>query len=384
MKIGLFGFTFAHENMGCQALTCSLIEILKMVCHEPLEIVSFHDELTLGVIPDLFPDIRFSKCRVSVKDPKLKFLKEVKTCDIIFDVTYGDGFSDIYFTKSIYKNALVKIMCEKTKVPFVLMPQTYGPFKHKTLEILAGRAIHGATVAYARDSISAQYAKKLSKRKVGAVTDMAFFLPYSSTSKHLGNKAGINISGLLWKGGFHGKTNQFGMKTDYVVYCKKIIEYLLSKNFEVHLIPHVTKSGNPRRVIPDADYPVCKELHEMYPSTVLAPNFNTPYEAKNYISEMDIFVGSRMHATIGAFSSGVITIPFAYSRKFKGLFENFGYSYFVDGTMTDTEKSIDSTIKLIEEREILREAQNSSLNKISVLKEEFVNELLAIINRACK
>ena len=29
MKIGLFGFTFAHENMGCQALTCAFLGILR-------------------------------------------------------------------------------------------------------------------------------------------------------------------------------------------------------------------------------------------------------------------------------------------------------------------------------------------------------------------
>ena len=32
-----------------------------------------------------------------------------------------------------------------------------------------------------------------------------------------------------------------------------------------------------------------------------------------------------MHATIGAISSGVATIPFSYSRKFEGLFGNLEY-----------------------------------------------------------
>ncbi|MBR5658497.1 MAG: polysaccharide pyruvyl transferase family protein [Lachnospiraceae bacterium] len=382
MRIGLFGFTFAHENMGCQALTCSFLELVRQVYDGELEVVSFHNESSLGSIPELFPDITFSKCRVKLKDPKLAFLKEVKKCDIVFDVTYGDGFSDIYFTKSTYKNTITKILCEKTKVPFVLMPQTYGPFKHKMLEKLAGKAIRWATVAYARDEISARYAEKLSRRSVQSVTDMAFFLPYDQTLPHFEKSIGLNVSGLLWKGGLYQESDQFGMKTDYHTYCRELIRHCHDLGYEVHLIPHVTQSGNEGRVIPDPDYPACQALHEEFPYTVLAPNFATPYEAKNYISRLDLFVGSRMHATIGAFSSGVVTIPFAYSRKFKGLFTNFGYPYFVDGTKTDTQESLRRTFRLIDRKDKLKETQQKSLIRISELKEEFLSEIATYIFKA--
>jgi len=379
MRIGLFGFTFAHENMGCQALTYSFLKLVRQVYDGDLEVVSFHNESSLGSVPEDFSDITFRKCHVKLKDPKLSFLKEVKKCDIVFDVTYGDGFSDIYFTKSTFKNTITKLLCEKTKVPFVLLPQTYGPFKHRSLELLAGRAIHGATVAYARDEISARYAEKISRRSVRSVTDMAFFLPYDRSLSHFENSIGLNVSGLLWKGGLYQESDQFGMKTDYRVYCRKLIKHCLELGYEVHLVPHVTKSGNEGRVIPDPDYPACMELHEEFPDTVLAPNFATPYEAKSYISRLDLFVGSRMHATIGAFSSGVVTIPFAYSRKFKGLFTNFGYPYFVDGTKTDTEESLRRTFRLIDRKDKLRETQQKALVKISDMKNEFLTEIATYI-----
>ena len=37
-----------------------------------------------------------------------------------------------------------------------------------------------------------------------------------------------------------------------------------------------------------------------------------------------------MHATIGALSSGVPTIPLAYSRKFSGVFGTIQYPYTID------------------------------------------------------
>lgn len=37
-----------------------------------------------------------------------------------------------------------------------------------------------------------------------------------------------------------------------------------------------------------------------------------------------------MHATIGAVSCGVPTLPLAYSRKFKGVYNSIQYSYTLD------------------------------------------------------
>ena len=39
-------------------------------------------------------------------------------------------------------------------------------------------------------------------------------------------------------------------------------------------------------------------LKEEFPCAVLAPDFKNPIEAKSYISNMDVFIGARMHSTI--------------------------------------------------------------------------------------
>ena len=60
MKIGLFGFTFAHENMGCQALTCAFLGILSRLFPEKrIRVIDFHEENSLGLIPGIFPDFEF-------------------------------------------------------------------------------------------------------------------------------------------------------------------------------------------------------------------------------------------------------------------------------------------------------------------------------------
>ena len=55
-----------------------------------------------------------------------------------------------------------------------------------------------------------------------------------------------------------------------------------------------------------------------------------------------------MHSTIGAFSSGVATIPFAYSKKFEGVFGNYNYSYMIDGMHMETDEAVEKTIEYMD------------------------------------
>ena len=81
-------------------------------------------------------------------------------------------------------------------------------------------------------------------------------------------------------------------------------------------------------------------MKKLFPLATLMDLFETPVEAKSFISRLEVFIGARMHATIAAFSSGVPVIPVAYSRKFKGLFENCQYDIGVDLTKMDLNDSV--------------------------------------------
>lgn len=382
MRIGLFGFTFGHENMGCQALTCSFLNLLnKYIDQDDIQIISFHEEKDLGEIPSLFPRFEFSKYNISLKKKHKEVYDIIKSCDYIFDETYGDGFSDIYFSKSVYRNTLIKIATSYISSNYILTPQTYGPFKDKVLERLAGIVIKNAKSVYSRDELSTQYAMKLSKRNIITVTDLAFSLPFNCSLSETNKKRfGINVSGLLWNGGFNGANNQFGLSADYHKYICRLIEYGISNKFEVHLIPHVTISSDPHRIIQDSDIPACRELYIKYPECVLAPEFTTPYAAKNYIASMDVFIGARMHATIAAFSSGVLTIPLAYSRKFKGLFDSLNYSYILDATEESTEEMLEHTISLLSNEIGLKNAQNKALEKVKDDLELFEKDIYNLLH----
>lgn len=386
MKIGLMGFSFSHENKGCEALTYSILGILsKCVNEKKIEIVNFSSYQNFGEVPNSFPEFNYQYCPLKLKDKKLRFLKAVNECDFIFDETFGDGFADIYFSKPVYRDTLLKSIIGRSHTKYIMTPQTYGPFKDKKLERFAGNAIKKADFVFARDQISGDYAEQISKRKVITVTDLAFALPYdivNTTNRK--NDFGINVSGLLWKGGFN-KKNQFGLTITYKKYCQDLIEYLLKEtDYNIHLIPHVTICNDKNKNIPDSDSEACIELKKLFDKedrVILAPDFINPIDAKNYIAKMKFFLGARMHSTIAAFSTGVITIPLSYSRKFQGLYNNLEYPYVLDACKMNQNEILKITIDWIKHYHLLDTAREKSMIHINSKLEKFQADLYTIVNQ---
>jgi polysaccharide pyruvyl transferase WcaK-like protein len=167
---------------------------------------------------------------------------------------------------------------------------------------------------------------------------------------------------------------------DYPQLVRAILLYFTGQqNCEVHLISHVhhlTNHINTGALSPDNDYPISQLLTEEFPQAILAPRFDTPSSAKSYIAAMDFFCGSRMHACIAAFSSGVPVVPIAYSRKFTGLFQSLGYQHIADCRKETSRQILNKVIKGFEEREMLR-----TLIEVSILK---ANEKLTLYEALLK
>ena len=86
-----------------------------------------------------------------------------------------------------------------------------------------------------------------------------------------------------------------------------------------------------------------------------------------------------MHATIGAYSSGVPTIPFAYSRKFEGVFSDLDYEYVVDGMKLTTDEAMEKTLQFINNSETLKKSIVAKNEHISSELELYVSKLRDLI-----
>lgn len=357
--IGLLGLAFGSTNKGCEALGYGFLNVLQTIAEndntgfdvhifEKCDIQKIllngnYDCLDLQSIP--IPGVGTV--------PHIKeHIRNFRKCDIIFDFTAGDSFSDIYGMKRFVLRSTIKILAEQSGNPFVLGSQTYGPYKSTVAKMVARRIIKKATAVYARDQMSCDRVKALTKREADLTVDVAFAMQYTPTVIESNKvKVGFNPSGLLWNGGYT-LSNQFGLTVDYQKYCRKVISAMLSSGgYEIYLVPHVI-SNNYSEI--DNDSVACRELKIEFPALIEAPAFDTPVEVKSYISGMDVFTGARMHATIAAFTTGVPVIPFSYSPKFEGLFTSLGYDHVISATKVTTEDAINDTLKMVRDKDDLK------------------------------
>ena len=354
--VGLFGVSLCSINYGVTALGISQIHMLETIAREndlDLEYWIFSDEEQekVHLLKDYLPLEKIQAKYIIRIKTGIKGLKrmqdDIQKCSLIIDLTYGDSFSDIYGLKNYYLYRTPKVLTLRTDVPLVLGPQTYGPFSSRIAERAAFDVLKKAQCVYTRDRLSLDYCHEHGIADVKLSSDLAMELPYKKQivlSRRKTRKIGINVSVLLWE-----KSNDYGFRLDYPKYIETLLSQLSTEDNEIHLITHVY----------DSEYDLAGKLARRYKNVICAPPFPTPVAAKEYISKMDLFIGSRMHATIAAFSSGTPVIPVSYSRKFEGLYGTLGYPYLIDCTKLSLDEALDMTGYYIRNIEDLREKEKS-------------------------
>ena len=341
VTVGLMWHSLGSGNLGVGALTESNIAIVRGVAEELGLRVRF---IVLGTseatVPELAAELAAAGHELQVRRIRVyrsDFRDAVRSCDLVLDIGEGDSFADIYGMQRFRFHWLSKnIVCWLGR-PLILSPQTIGPFDGGLARMMAKQIMRRCTRVFARDNLSSAYLREIGMSgNVDEAIDVAFRLPFARTQRVADGKVrvGINVSGLLFNGGYTGK-NQFSLSIDYAATMRELLRQLTARpEVEVHLVSHVIE---PHMPVED-DVTAARKLAEEFPGVVVAPTFKRPSEAKSYISGMDFFTGARMHACIAAFSSIVPVVPIAYSRKFNGLFGTLGYTVLADGKkMRDAE-----------------------------------------------
>jgi len=364
LRIGLLWHSVNSDNLGVGALTVGHIAILEAAAR------------AAGVTPEFlvigWKDRRSAYVRradLSVAELRMKdFIKPVgglyaqlRTCDLVFDISAGDSFTDIYGTKRMATMAAAKALTLLARRPLILAPQTIGPFEKTWARMSAFAIMRRSAVVAARDELSAAFLRDRGyPGDLIVASDVALRLPFQKPNTGTGRtKVGLNVSGLLFNGGYN-RGNMFNLRGSYAELIRELLRRLTARDdLDVHLVAHVISD----HIEVEDDYRVSLRLAEEFPSLTVAPKFNDPVEAKSYISGMQFFAGARMHACIAAFSTGVPVLPMAYSRKFAGLFGALGYDLVADCRTDDTGKILSLFEDALERRERIAEEMKQSLNE---------------------
>lgn len=280
--------------------------------------------------------------------------------DAILDISGGDSFTDLYGQQRFAAVCFPKKMAIRLGIPLILLPQTYGPFRDEKSREMARTYMRGAAQAWARDSRSFEVLKDLlgsgfdpARHRLGV--DVAFLLPavrpgLMSRSQDEPSEVGVNVSGLIWNNPEESQT-RYGLMADYRKSLQEIVEKI-TLTTRVALVPHVV---TPRGHY-ESDRAASEELRETLSGAARArvricADPASPCEAKAYISECAWFLGTRMHATIGALSSGVPSAAISYSDKTLGVFETCGQGEHVhDPRQLSTEELVERVLRSFHDR----------------------------------
>lgn len=374
MRIGLLGASFDTGNLGVNALAESSIKIIlnywpdaeitlldsgRVVSEEQLRIgdrnlcikkrpIRFSSNIflenhfvVLCFYAFLFKVFRWERFRRFCARRNASLRCMVRT-DMVADITGGDSFSDIYGMRRFVLGFLRKWLVLFFSKRLILLPQTYGPYKRRLTRRMARYVLNNASLIYSRDKAGIKYVNKLlngnaDKNKVRLAPDVAFVLDSRKPARirvepslNMRTKesmlVGLNISGLLFNGGYN-QNNMFGLKCNYVELVHAVIEMLLKdEKIVILLVPHVfPPPGCEVESDPVACLKVYEAGREKYRDRLflLRGEYNQN-EIKYIIGMCDFFVGSRMHACIAALSQRVPAVGIAYSKKFDGVFESIG------------------------------------------------------------
>lgn len=318
----------------------------------------------------------------------------------VLDVSGGDSFTDMYTGNRIKMVAGCKEVALQAGRPLILLPQTYGPFD-ESLE-RAKNIVRRSWACFARDERSFENLKNLlgdqfdpDRHKCGV--DMAFGLEPRSASDAIDDDLkswieddavpliGLNVSGLIGNRPETGRES-YGFKADYRSTLEKFVRRILdSSEARLVLVPHVMSPIENS----EADLQASCWLKDQFSGSEaerirISPTSIDQSQVKWFISKMDWFCGTRMHATIAGLSSCIPTSTISYSDKALGVFETCGQGGEVfDPRTLDTEVVVEGLLDSFSRRNEIAKSLQMVIPKVKTLASQQMDQIVASIE-ACK
>ncbi len=285
MKVCILGARLHVGNLGCRALTVSLIrgivnerpeaEITLLYTDKrtstfelkidekkvPVRVLNYRRsplaKLPENVVGILLLAVMHRLVRLrSVRhriESYVPWIGAIAEAEFVGQIHGGDSFTDLYgivrLTLQTIENCIVLLL----QKPLIMLPQTYGPFDGRIAKRMGGFVLRRSALIFGRDISSVGIAVELigspNDVPVKHSPDVAFSLPVGGLLKSKFEPdfakgagqivVGVNVSGLLYAGGDR-KKNRFGLRESYQQVMNVLICELLTRpNVEILLIPHV-------------------------------------------------------------------------------------------------------------------------------------------------
>jgi colanic acid/amylovoran biosynthesis protein len=380
-------FSATHTNRGCQALTYGSSHFIRQILglnnvaiispgyyyrrkrKDEQHVLKLSSDEEVEITRRFYwaPEIIFTSILFKLFGGKIgfgKFYKDISKVDCILNISGGDGFSDIYSSRTFRHLFWPSFIGAFLNKKLILLPQTIGPFKKNTNRILAEYAIRNAEKVYVRDLV---YADNLKKFNVPyqLTNDVSYYMKPQEVKIIIEpNAVGINISGLAYYNNFNDLKDRFPNYKELII---SVIEFFQKSEIPVYLVPHTYNNETPEIYADDlqASKDIFHSLKNKSGITIIDADYIAP-ELKYIISKFDFFIGTRLHANFAAIYSHVPVFGLAYSYKFSGSFDQYGLEENYASVIDMKKEQVKEIVLKIEKCYLKREATKEKL--IDLLK----------------
>ena len=256
----------------------------------------------------------------------------VDAVDGIVDVS-GFLYVDKRGTSGALKLAPLTRMAEAEGVPYVYLPQTWGPFTDIKLRKIVNRSARSSRLLYTRDALSRQYLADLLNKPVEQIKqspDIAFLFkgdtPSPETMRDLGLEPNKPILGVAPNMRVYERSEGEGDSNKYLRALSQMIKQLTDRGVQVLLLPHeVYENGK------TDDTMLCGLLQDSVASDLVKQVKGNPSAEylKGVVGGCDMLVGSRFHSLVAAISQGVPAVAVGWAHKYPELLREFGLEAYV-------------------------------------------------------
>lgn len=225
-------------------------------------------------------------------------------------------------------------------IPYLMCPQTYGPFSGSRLRELCQSALPQVDLLVARDAESRHHLADLLGRPVEEVAlspDIAFLFQPAPDVQAM---SFVREHGLDPEAPFavvvpnmrvYERAEGIGSRNTYLETMAEAVRTLRAKGAQVLLMPHEVRPQQERK--PD-DRVLCDTLalmaHTEAGPPVGAVLGDVPSALlKAAIGKAELVVGSRFHALVAALSMAVPPVAVGWAHKYEELLDDFGLRRFV-------------------------------------------------------
>ena len=269
-------------------------------------------------------------CRATGIKRKLifnNFWQVLLSADLIVDIS-GDSISEDYGSLSVALSLLPLLLSRLIGTPYFLCAQSIGSLADSFIYKMTQAVLKDADLITTREQITLDLLQQYNiARNVVASADLAFLLQACATEQieeickhenidHNKRFAGFSVSSLIGRFAFRDLpgTEQYDK---YISAMANLADYIVEQhNLNILFIPHVTipNKGDDRVASRDVINKMRYSERAFVPTRI----YNAS-ELKGLISLCTFFIGSRMHATIGALSQAIPTITYVYNHKTLGI-----------------------------------------------------------------